>query len=158
MEVVHVSDRSPWITSVIDKLKDSLGTPEEKRTALWAAEEMQKNLPKGSPNAEKFGAMLRSMFDVWVHRMNYLAPEQGPGHHLPDTLLRVDAVVASNYGLSSKAAIAAKQEQLASAREIRIERAVTHINAGWIAEDAIAFVCAKDEWEAAKRKARLVAA
>lgn len=72
---------------------------------------------------------------------------------LPRTMIRSDAAVASDYGLMNKAAITAKQQQIADARETRIERCAEHLRAGWLDSDALCFVAAKDEWQEALRRA-----
>jgi len=73
---------------------------------------------------------------------------------LPETMIRSDVRVASEYGLKSAAAIRAKQDEISAAREIRIRRIVTHLEAGWVESDAITFAAAKDEWFTARRMCR----
>ncbi len=72
---------------------------------------------------------------------------------LPRTRKRSDSEVASDYGLTSKAAIIAKQAQIAEARETRVERCALHLRAGWCDSDALCFVAARDEWQEALRRA-----
>jgi hypothetical protein len=150
-----VSDRSPWLQSIVDKLADSLGTSEQKRSALKAAADMEAEL---AGESSVFGETLKRMFMTWVEQMRYLIPEEKIDHNLPNTMMRSDAEVALEYGLTSKAATTAKQEQISANREIRINRAVEYLNAGYIQEDCIIFVGAKDEWQQAKQRARRVAA
>lgn len=143
---------------IVERLADSLGSNEQKRRALWAAVEMEKSLPRGSANAERFAGMLRRMFELWVHHMRYLATEERVEHGLRPTTMRSDTEVMSEYGLTSRKSVEAKQEQLAAARETRIRRAAEHLDAGWVDTDAVCFVASVEEWKAAKARTRTVAA
>ena len=140
-----------WVKKIGDMLEDSLGSVEQKRTAYRAAVEMDAIL-----NDARGGWMeyARRLFELWVHNMRYLMVAPSIDHNLDDTRLRSDADIASDYGLTTKAAIAAKQEQISAARETRIRRTVEHLNAGW-GEAAISFCAGKDEWRDANRKANV---
>ncbi len=152
-ELVTMIDE--WVGRIEAMLADSLGTRERKEQVREAAATMQVYLRGvNSPAAE----YLRRLFEAWVHHMWYLAPSTGVADHLPATVIRSDAEIGIEYGLTTKQAIRRKQELIAEARTARINRAAAHLEAGWRDFEAVHFCAARDEWEMAKRKAGVEAA
>lgn len=147
-----------WLAQVVEKLRASLGSQEQKRIAYQAAKDMVANLPSGSPRADRWAATLTRMFDGWVHRMIYLRRAEGVAEHLPVSVLRSNTDIAVTYGLRTSKGIEDKQQQLADAAERRIERCTAHLRAGWTEDMAVCFVASQDEWTQAVGRLGRVAA
>ena len=146
-----------WLDKIAGMLDNSMGKNAQRQAAYDAATQMDALLPYGTRNADLFAQLLRKMFETWIHGMHYLRPVEALDHRLPETMMRSDLEVASEYGLTSEKSIHAKQEWLERARSMRVQRCVAHLEAGWPPEDCISFICARDEWEQARRKARAAA-
>jgi len=151
-----VSDE--WLATIEATLRDSLGSDVQKRRAWIAARDMQANLPSGSPRADRWAADLRRLFEAWVHHMIYLRRVESLDEHLPQTVQRTEAEVATYYGLRTSKGIDDKLRYLESAAETRIQRAVTHLEVGWPEDMCICFVASREEWRQALARAKRAAA
>lgn len=132
-----------------ERLKTSLGTEERKAEVLAAAREMEERLPHGGRWGDKLIQHLRRLFEQWVEQQRYLWRAPALDAHLPDTVLRPDLDVAVEYGLKTQKGIEQKQQQISTARDMRIARCADHLRAGWPQDECIGFVAAKDEWRQA---------
>ena len=133
----------------------TVGSVDKRRDAYRAAAVMEETMPTGTRNAAAFRQILRRTFEQWVHHMLFLQPVPVVDAHLPETMLRSDVEVATDYGLGTEKGIRDKQRNISAARDMRISRCADHIAAGWTEGECISFVCARDEWRDAKRKGQI---
>lgn len=73
-------------------------------------------------------------------------------YELPPSMLRSDVEVAREFGLRDSKAVTHRQTMISDAREIRIQRALDHVAAGWPSEEWVIFVAAQDEFAEVLRR------
>ena len=144
---------SAWLDEITALLKDSLGDRDRRAEALRAAREVDK-LPGD------FGG-LRAAVHAWVRECGYLRDAPAPTDGLPWTVLLAEDEVAARVHERNKYmradalrdAIEAEKRAQAAAWEARINRCKVALINGWPQDEAIAFVCALDEWQLALKRA-----
>lgn len=93
-----------------------------------------------------FLAWLCGSANGWLYR------QEPVDHHLPATVL----VGLENLGTAP--AEAAERRRRESARRVRIDRCASFLRLGWTEDEAVTFVCSREEWAEAKRMVGKVAA
>jgi hypothetical protein len=140
VDEVHMNE---WLTQIKDQLRELPGSVGQKTAAMVAAVEMDRVLEAERP---KWADYLRRLFEVWIRDKNYLISDLGADFRLPETVNKSDAEVAMEYDLHTSNGIKEKQLRLANAAEVRVQRALDHLEGGWSMQDIVCFICSKQEY------------
>lgn len=140
-----------FIEEVKDLLAASQGAADRKAEALEAAEALGRELEKLPPGA-KWGLFARGLFKAWIKNGGYLLRPASRLESMKRTMLRSNSEIANEFDLTSDKTIESRQVLVSEWRQQRINRAVHEIEHGMNLQDALAMVCARDEWEEVNRR------
>ena len=128
-----MSEMSPWLQSVVDRLHKGLGTAEQKRRAAGAAVEIDQ-----APDCPQKRGLMRS-FDAYLDKYGYVQNERADDSDLPETVMQTEGDDDSmERGKTHR-------EWREWRRDKRVARAVQHLNAGWERADVKTFIGSKEE-------------
>jgi hypothetical protein len=131
-----------WLDDIEVILRDGLGTREQKGRAWKVAQQIDKaDVPE----------WFRKTYKTWCYHFGYMTADPFPTYQeLPFSVLTGPPPLRDGRPMSAEA-----RDQ---AREARVARAKAAIDDGWPDDEAITFVCAKEEWDEVMRHAKRVAA
>lgn len=142
---------SEWLDSIVEILdEDDWAVGEHREPVLEAARDLDTNLPARGLFADE----IRDSFKTWVTMKHYLVVLPAIDHHLPPTMTRTDTEIEVELGNSNQKAIENKRSRIEAARSLRIAHCIQMLEDGEEDSAAISQVAARDEWRAAKEKAK----
>ena len=132
-----------FLEAVRKQIEDTPAGPGQKRAALKAAEDVAR--VEGH-----LGETLQSLFWRWIVDKKWLAPDRPLEWRLPDERYLSEEKIREHFPHTPyKAAV----ELATAAWEARVSRCAAALAAGWLLEDCLCFVCTREEWRHALKRA-----